>query len=83
MKTLQGKAVYQYFADKKDEIEAEFGSALEWAELPGKNTSIISLSLEGADFRERDEWDTQFEWLATNLERLDKTFRKRIKEFVG
>ena len=83
MKTLQGKAIYQYFADKKDEIEAEFGSALEWAELPGKNTSIISLSLEGADFREREEWDTQFEWLATNLERLDKTFRKRIKECVG
>ena len=83
MKTLQGKAVYQYFVDKKDEIEVEFGSALEWAELPAKNTSIISLTLEGADFRERDEWDTQFEWLATNLERLDKTFRKRIKEFVG
>ena len=35
--------------------------------------------LKRVNFREREERHTQFEWLATNLERFDSTFCKRIK----
>lgn len=82
MKTVNGKLSYKYLADNRDQIEIEFGSALEWNELPNKNTSIISLSLEAADFRVQEEWEMQFSWLADKLEKLDNVFRKRVRMLV-
>ena len=79
IKTPQTKSAYEQLAVDKEKIETEFGAELEWRELQDKSTSIISLTLEDCDFRQQQDWQRQFEWLAVNLEQLDKVFRKRIK----
>ena len=79
MKTPQSKAVYQAFEADRQAIEQEFGSQLDWYELPENKESYICVSLENADFREQSDWQRQFDWLASNMEQLDKVFRKRIK----
>ena len=80
MKTPQSKAVYQAFEADKQAIEQEFGSQLDWYELPENKESYICVSLEDADFRQQSDWQRQFEWLASNMERLDRVFRKRVKK---
>ena len=79
IKTPRTKIAYEQLAVDKERIETEFGAELEWRELQDKSTSIISLTLEDCDFRQQQDWQRQFEWLAVNLEQLDKVFRKRIK----
>lgn len=79
IKTPESKSAFYQLADMKEEIENEIGARLDWRELEDKNTSVITRSLEGADFRKKDDWQRQFEWLAVNLEAFDRVFRKRVK----
>lgn len=79
MKTSHSKSVYSVFENDKEAIEREFGSQLEWFELPENKESYISVSLENANFRQQDDWQRQFEWLASSMEKLDRVFRKRVK----
>jgi len=80
LRTPKSKAIYQTFEADKQSIESEFGGRLDWYELPDNKDSYISVSLENADFRRKEDWQRQFEWLATNLENLDRVFRKRVKD---
>jgi hypothetical protein len=80
MKTPHNKDVYKVFEVDRAAIENEFGGELDWFELPEKKVSYVSVSLESADFRQQDDWLRQFDWIATNLEKLDKVFRKRVKQ---
>ena len=79
IKNPKTKSAYEQLAVDKEKIETELGAELEWRELQDKSTSIISLSLEDSDLSQQQDWQRQFEWLAVNLEQLDKVFRKRIK----
>jgi len=65
---------------QKDEIEKEFGGPLIWNELPQKIQSIIGITKDDADIMNEDDWNNQFAWLADKLERLDKVFRKRVRD---
>ena len=71
--------MYQAFGADKQAIEQEFGSQLDWYELPENKESYVCVSPEDAGFRKQSDWQRQFEWLASNMEQLDKVFRKRIK----
>ena len=80
VKTPHSKAPYQAFAIEKETIEKEFGSELEWRELPDNKESYVTTTLENADFRNQADWARQFEWLAIKLEAMDKVFRERVKK---
>ena len=80
VKTPHSKAPYQAFAIEKETIEKEFGSELEWRELPDNKESYVTTTLENADFRNQADWPRQFEWLAIKLEAMDKVFRERVKK---
>mgnify|MGYP000409462903 CR=1 FL=1 len=64
----------------KESIENEFGGALEWNELPDGKESYVTVTKEKADFRNENDWNNQFIWLAERLEKLDTTFRKRVRK---
>lgn len=83
VKTKGSKHLYEQFLSQKDAIESEFGNSLNWNELPDKQVSIIGCFKENTDFRNEANWQEQFEWLATNVEKLDKVFRKRVKNLVA
>ena len=79
-KTQSSKAIYFAFYSDKEAIEAEFGSALEWHELPDGKESYVTVTKDKADFRNEQDWTNQFNWLAERLEKLDRVFRKRVRK---
>ena len=79
-KTVSSKALYQLFYSDKEAIENEFGGALEWNELPDGKESYVTVTKEKADFRNENDWNSQFNWLAERLEKLDTVFRKRVRK---
>ncbi len=79
-KTPTSKAVYHQFYSDKEAIEKEFGGVLEWNESPEGKESYVTVTKDKADFRNDNDWENQFTWLADKLECLDKVFRKRVKK---
>jgi hypothetical protein len=77
-KTQSSKAIYYAFFSDKEAIELEFGSALEWNELPESKESFVTVTKDKADFRDEQDWENQFTWLAESLEKMDSVFRNRV-----
>ena len=74
------KAAYQALYSQKAGIESEFGSPLIWNELHQKIQSIIGVTNDNADIMNEEDWEKQFAWLSEKLEKLDKVFRRRVRE---
>ena len=73
------KAFFFLLKAHSETIEAEFGSQLDWDELPGKKGARISISRNGVDPTDESDWPCQHAWLLDQLERLHQTFSKRVK----
>lgn len=72
------KTYFHLLHDEKEGIEKEFGSALEWRELPEGKESHIRLQLLQKDPEIRSHWPDIQEWMAATLEKFDAVFRSRI-----
>lgn len=79
MHSDDAKAFFNLLLEQRPEIESEFGTRLEWDELPGRKGARISVSIDSADCAQRNDWDRQHEWLAQQLERFHRVFSNRIK----
>jgi len=79
MVTKTSKSVYQHFLSQREAIEREYGGALEWHELLDGKESYIGVVRSDADFSNEADWQVQFDWLATNLEKFDRVFRNRVR----
>ena len=73
------KKYFNLLKDEKPEIEREFGSPLDWQELPDRIGSRIAIYRHNADPADEGDWERQHAWIKEMLERFDKTFRGRIK----
>lgn len=71
------KELYHKFYSKKDAIESEMGVELEWNELPEKKASRI-LVYKDVDFKDKDNWPEQFEWMMDMAMRMKKAFKKYL-----
>ena len=82
---LKGPNAQLYFdklKEQQDEIETEFGAALQWEKSPKHNPSVPQVGLyENMNSPEDIDWSNQFEWLRLNLEKLDEVFRPRVMDF--
>ena len=77
------KAGFNALYAQREQIEKEFGSPLLWNELPAKIMSTIGITKDNADIMNEDDWENQFAWLVDKLEKLDKVFRRRVRELPG
>ena len=74
------KNFYNLLVLDKEEIEAEMQEKLEWRELPDNTKSEIILFKNNVNLSDKKDWNTQYGWFKTNIEKFDKVFRKRIKK---
>ena len=74
------KPHYYKLEEQQEEIHKAFGETLEWNEVPENERSQISLSKQNTDPSDENDWQRQYEWLATRLERFNQVFQPRIKE---
>ncbi len=71
-------AHYTLLERQRAEIEHDLG-ALEWRALPDKKSSSIRLRRMDTDPLQEKDRPAQLDWMASTLERFDKTFRPRVK----
>ena len=62
---------------KKDAIEKEMGSPLDWRELPEKKASRILLAYH-VDFENKEAWISQFDWLMETTMKYKRVFKKYL-----
>jgi len=74
------KNFYNLLVLDKEEIEAEMQEKLEWRELPDNTKSEIILFKNNVNLSDDKDWNAQYGWFKTNIEKFDKVFRKRIKK---
>lgn len=71
------KELFHHLFEKKDMIEKETGLTFDWRELPEKKASRI-LTFKHADFDNKSEWESQFDWIIENSIKMQKAFKKYI-----
>ena len=79
MSGKNAKTHFHALKEQQQEIEREFGEALEWDELRDAKYSKVSLSKSNVDLPNEKGWLSHYEWLATKLEKLNEVFRPRIE----
>lgn len=73
------KAYFHLLMEQKQEIEEEVGESLEWAEMPTKKSSRISLCKSDIDPADETDWPNQHAWIASTVGKFDKVLRPRIR----
>ena len=65
---------------KKRKIEKEFGGKLDWDRMNGRRACCISIYFEGITLKDKDKWDELQDKMIETMIRMEKAFRKYIKE---
>jgi hypothetical protein len=80
VKGPNAKAHFHLLKNEKDEIEKEFGQALEWKELPTKIESRVMLNKSNCDLADTERWDEYCILMAEILETYSRVFKNRIQK---
>ena len=70
--TEDNKRMFDFFHDRRDEIEAAFGGSLGWERLNHRCNSRIKAQLDGVDWRDRKDWPQILDFLVDSASRMDK-----------
>lgn len=68
------KELFHEFYAEKDKIEAKAGVTLDWRELPERKASRI-LYETNVDFKDKDSWNKQFDWIMEYGVKIAKAFK--------
>ena len=84
IRLYMSKQNFYILKKQRKEIEWEFCESLEWEELPQRRDSRISLRKDIIDPTDASDWQNQYEWVISKLEKFHKKFNEvflpRIKE---
>ncbi len=72
------KALFNLLYKDKKAIEKEFGFALDWQEFPEKAYSSIGVDVNKANFKDKKNWNMQYNSLKLGIEKMDEVFTHRI-----
>lgn len=76
----RNKAIFDKLYEERDQVEREFGTALDWQRLNDKRASRIRIYYHGmGSLREPELWPSLQNRMIEGMIRLDKTFRNRIR----
>jgi hypothetical protein len=80
--TLKNKAAFKALAAQKAAIEAEFGAALDWQELPDGEGCRIRYVLNGGYKSPQEQWPDIQASMVDAMVRLDKAMRQRVAQLT-
>jgi hypothetical protein len=72
------KLAFDHLEVERQNIEAEFGSALDWQRLNDKKACRIATYRTDFDPSNKEQWPRQFEWFLEQLNSFVRVFRGRI-----
>ncbi len=76
-----GKKYFRLLQQQSHEIKSELGDSLEWDEKPNQKDSRITIRNSNTDTTNEEDWQKQYEWLASKVELFYRTFKPRIETF--
>ena len=82
----ENKKLFDELLSKKNEIENKFGQPLNWERLDDNISSRISFNLNGVNVFNNEDWDKMFDFLITNIIKLEAVFRQpliKIKQVLN
>ena len=78
----KNKRIFDILFEEKDELEAKYGSHLNWLKLPEKRASRLYLSFDDCSLADKETWGDGIAWLTDNMEKLYATFKKPLDDAV-
>ena len=78
----KNKAVFHALEKDRTSIEQEFGSSLNWQELPDKRASRISYASDDCGIDDVESWDYSVQFLSENIVKLKEVFQKRLNAIL-
>ena len=76
----ENKRVFDFLIQRKEEIENDFGGALEWERLTGKKASRIKFEQKGLNYFDSNDWPTMISFMQENAVKMESAFRKHVSE---
>lgn len=73
------KALFHLLLSDREQIEKELGFQLDWQELPHRAACRIVYFLKRVDPKDERRWPEFRRWMIEHLEKLDHTFRQRVR----
>ncbi|HBM58532.1 MAG TPA: DUF4268 domain-containing protein [Citreicella sp.] len=78
-KGLPFNQAYNALFSQRDEIEAAYGSPLDWQALPESTAARIAVHLPDADVSNRADWSRQHAWILSQVAHFRSLFSERVK----
>ena len=72
--------IYQYLLSKKEEIEAEFGAAIEWREIPSRRASQLKYQRNDVGVYDESNWPEAIKWLVDSMQRFEGAMAEPLKQ---
>ena len=76
----ENKECFDHLFAKREQIEKEFGAALEWERMDDRITCRVKHELAGVDMYKREDWQRMTTFLVDSTERMHKAFKGPVKE---
>lgn len=73
------KELFNELKSKQNEIENQFGSPLDWQDLPNAKASRIAFKREHIDIKQSKNVEEAYKWLGENAVKIYQSFKKYIK----
>ena len=73
------KRVFDFLADRKNDIEGDFGGSLEWERMDDKITSRIKFEQQDLNLYNREDWAAMIEHMKHGAIKMETAFRKHVK----
>ena len=77
--TEENKFVFDFLQGKKEKIEENFGSAVEWLRLDDRKSSRVQYSCKVDGFN-KEQWNEWAEWHLTNMTKLEAAFKAPLQQ---
>lgn len=75
----ENKRVFDYFADRREVIENDFGAPLEWERMDDKITSRIKFEKREVDLNNREDWPAMIEHMKHGAVKMESAIRKHVR----
>lgn len=78
----ENKAIFNELLALREQLEKEYGRALDWDILENKVASRISISMGDVNLHDKDDWQKIIDFLVENISKLVQVFKKPLSRAV-